>query len=169
MIGLLATVFLVNQVRNFSGAGERINEQLVDIGEVPGRANNAADRGPFQPLAIGETATSDFFEVTLLRVDPQPKPRNRMALPQAGKRFVAAQFRMKNTSDQDRPTDARDMTLLTSANEQYDIDLNAWPDPGMPELVPAGEERIGWVAFSIPSAVTSFRIEHNRLRWELTV
>jgi hypothetical protein len=117
---------------------------------------------PTPPAVVGDTLnltgleSSEALAVTLVKVVDPANPENEYSTPQAGKRFVAVQFRLKNTGTavySDSPSNGA--RLIDTQGQQFDAsydDTAAGPGfPGSVAVAP-GDTALGYITFEIPAA-----------------
>ncbi|WP_343242945.1 DUF4352 domain-containing protein [Streptomyces sp. SID12501] len=101
--------------------------------------------------------------VTVVKVVDPARAENPYATPKAGKRFVAVQFRLKNTGTavySDSPGNGA--RLVDTAGQRFDETYgDTAAGPGFPGSVTAapGDTALGFISFEVPSTSTIARVQ----------
>ena len=156
-IGLAGLVALIVIVVVATGGGDDDDEGAED--------RNGAGAAE-DTHAVGDTATSDVFELTLNTVQDPFTPTNQFEAPPEGQRFVAVEITARNTSDE-----AQTLSTLLGA-EMKDAQNRAWniaiAGTELPQLdgtLQPGETRRGWIVFSVAQDSSGLQL---RLKGSLT-
>lgn len=117
--------------------------------------------------AIGETAHSGDFDVTVHAVQDPYTSTNQFETPQAGQRFVAVEATVTNTSDEPLPFSTLvGVELIDQMDRAYSIAMAGTDLPQLDSMTVApGAARRGWVVFDAPPDATELRI---RIKGNLT-
>jgi hypothetical protein len=119
-----------------------------------------------QTYAVGQTAQTSDFEVTLLTVEDPMTTSNEFDTPDEGNRFVGVEFEVKNVGDERQTLSTLlGAELLDSLNRPYDIALAGLDRPQLDGEVVPGQSRRGWITFEIPADATGLKV---RLKGSLT-
>lgn len=134
--------------------------------ETPATEQPSSPQTPTPPRAssatVGDTLdltgtqAGEALAVTLVRVVDPAGAKNEFSGPEAGTRFVAVQFRLKNTGSavyKDSPSNGA--KVVDSQGQQFDAtfgDTTAGPNfPGSVTL-PPGDTGLGFIIFEVPTA-----------------
>jgi hypothetical protein len=104
-----------------------------------------------------------IVDVTLVKVIDPAQGASEFATPDSGKRFVGAEFQIKNTGTGTFDDDANnDASVIGSDNQTYTADMNDIAgctnfNSGSVTLAP-GESATGCVNFQVPSGVTVVKV-----------
>lgn len=107
------------------------------------------------PYAVGDTINIDTLAVTLTKVIDPATGADQFTTPDAGNKFVAAEFSIKNTGTQTYHDDANNnVTVIDSSTQAHTSDVNSVSDCtnfnlGEYTLAP-GDTESGCVVFQIP-------------------
>ena len=161
------------------GAGTALFLLLIAIAIAVGSSDDDDDSGgggtgqsdgsTEDVYAIGETAHTGDFDVTVHTVTDPYTPSNQFDIqPAAGRRFVAVELTMTNTSDRPQPVSTATGTEMTDHLDR----LGSYSLAGASELprldtatVAPGEARRGWVVFEVAADATEL---HLRVKGNLT-
>ncbi len=128
--------------------------------DEPGSSGQpSATAGPPSSFAVGETARTGDFDVTVYGFR-DPEPPGQFLRPQAGMHFVSVDVQVANPM----PTlqefsSLLGFHLLDGSNRQFNLTFNDIT-PGPPEgAIPAGQAIRGLVVFEIPDGATGFRFQ----------
>jgi hypothetical protein len=110
-------------------------------------------------FAVGDTAHTGDFDVTLHTVEDPFVPTNEFETPAAGQRLVAVEMTFANTSDENLPLS----TLLgfevkDSENRAWNITIAGTDLPQIDGDVPPGEARRGWAVFAVAEDATDLKL-----------
>jgi hypothetical protein len=124
---------------------------------------------PTASAAVGDTldltGTEDgeALAVTVVKVVDPARAENEYSSPDAGKRFVAVQFRLKNTGTavySDSPSNGA--RLVDTQGQQFDTtyeDTAAGPGfPGSVTVAP-GDTALGFITFEVPADSTIAKVQ----------
>lgn len=124
------------------------------------------DDGP-EVYAIGETAHTGQFDVVVHGKQDPWVSTNQFDTPPDGRRFVAVEATVTNTTDQ--PTGFSTLAgveLIDQLDRPWSVELAGYDLPQLDAVTVApGEARRGWVVFSAPPDATDLRI---RIKGNLT-
>lgn len=131
--------------------------------DVPGGGRSAGGQDVY---AIGQTARTGDFDVTLHTVEDPYVPSNPFDRPGDGNRFVAVELTATNTSDVQKPLSTMLGAEVTdSLSRPWDVAFAGFDLPQLDGMVPAGESRRGWIVFEVPNDATGLRL---RIKGNLT-
>lgn len=130
-------------------------------GDEPAAASDAGQ----DVYALGQTAHSGDFDVTVHALEDPFAAGQFEAPPIEGHRFVGAEVTVTNTSDQALPfSTIAGVELFDQLDRPWDITLAGLERPQLdaPTVGP-GEARRGWVVFSVPPDATelTLRVKGN--------
>jgi hypothetical protein len=118
--------------------------------------SSAATKGDFGPAVTLEALNGQPIEVTLLQVEDPATSDDPTLTPGEGKRYVAGEFRLRNTGQEgyaDTPSNGTKVIGTTDA--EWGANLFDPVAPGFGSLTIApGTERTGWITFEVPQGVT---------------
>jgi hypothetical protein len=106
----------------------------------------------------GDILKANDLEAVALSLNPNWVPDNEFMEAEAGNKFVAVEFQLKNTGDKSESISTLlQFALKDSSNGQYDVSFYG-PEPQFPdgELAAADTVR-GFVTFEVPQAASGFR------------
>lgn len=117
--------------------------------------------------AIGQTAHTGEFDVTVHAVQDPFTPTNEFETPQAGQRFVAVEATITNTSEEPLPfSTLAGVELIDQLDRPFSIAIAGTDLPQLDAATVApGEARRGWIVFDVPPDATELRI---RIKGNLT-
>lgn len=131
--------------------------------ETPGGGRS---EGGQEVYAVGQTAHTGDFDVTLHTVEDPYVSSNQFDRPSEGNRFVAVELTVTNTSDEQQPLSTLLGAEVTdSLSRPWDVALAGLDLPQLDGMVPAGESRRGWIVFEVPNDATGLRL---RIKGNLT-
>ena len=178
LVGLIAVGGIIGAI---AGGGDDDDDDTADRTEAvagatesngqPGDTSPPAttadsDDGP-EVYAIGETAHTGEFDVTVHGKQDPYVSSNEFDTPPDGQRFVAVEATVTNTSDE--PTGISTLVgteLLDQLDRPWSIALAGLDLPQLDAITVApGEARRGWVVFAVPPDATDLRI---RIKGNLT-
>lgn len=132
--------------------------------QVTGPSPTVAEGGAPPPApagdrAVGSTAKTGDFDVTVFGFrDPQPA-QSRFDEPKPGHHFVSVDVQVANNGTrQQRFSSLLGFSLLDGENRKYDAEFMSSLTPGPPEgEIPPGEALRGFVVFEVPDGSTGLR------------
>ncbi|MGW7452474.1 DUF4352 domain-containing protein [Streptomyces sp. NPDC054787] len=126
---------------------------------------------PSRPASAAVGATIDLtglkdgekLAVTLVKLVDPAQPKNPYLTPEAGARFVAVQFRLKNTgTDVYHDSPGNGAKLVDTQGQQFDATYGgttAGPEfPGSITVAP-GDTALGFITFDVPSASEIVKVQ----------
>lgn len=129
-------------------------------------AVSSGDDGEQDVFAVGQTAHTGDFDVTLHTVTDPFTPASQFERPQANNRFVAVEVEVTNTSDENQVMSTLAGAELTdSQNRGWNIAIAGTDLPQLDGQVPPGDARRGWVVFEVAQDATDLRL---RIKGNLT-
>ncbi|QKW08264.1 DUF4352 domain-containing protein [Streptomyces sp. NA04227] len=145
----------------------------ADKDETGQDAEEAEDADKPQVAAVGDTITVKGFEngeqlaVTVKKFLDPAKGADEFNQPQSGKKWVAAQFELKNTGTKvyaDSPGNGAQVADVQG--QRFDAwfgEISAGPSMTSDANVPPGEKALGWIVFEIPtsSKITTVQFAMN--------
>jgi hypothetical protein len=136
-------------------------------GETSGDTPAAGEtEGGQDVYAIGQTARTGDFDVTLHQVQDPFAPTNEFETPQAGNRFVAVEVEVRNTGSERAPMSTLLGAELTdSMSRPWNVALAGTDLPQLDGEVGPGEARRGWIVFEVAQDATELRL---RIKGNLT-
>jgi hypothetical protein len=162
VIGVLILIGIVAAVAGGGGDDEpeRVG-RAADEQEGGNEGQSSSDDGASQNFAVGDVVELGDFQLTVHGVT-NPQPPGEFIQPAAGNRFVGVDLEVRNTTDEPQSfsillaVEAQD-----EANRVYNVALGATEGaPPDGDLQPQSSKR-GAVAFEVPDAVTSLRLNFN--------
>lgn len=125
----------------------------------PSAAGARRDSGSAQPLAVGSTDTTSGFEVTLLQVQDPFVSTNQFDRPSEGRRHVAVEMSLVNTTNEMKPfSTLLGLELVDSLGQHWNIALAGVELPSLDAEVGAGSTMRGWAVFEIPIDSTGLQL-----------
>lgn len=114
---------------------------------------------PTDRYAVGDTATTSDFEVTLHSVEDPFDPADGFSTPAEGHRYVAVELEVRNLADEQRTFSTLAYTeILDSTNRAWDVELTGTNRPTVEGDMPAGDARRGWVVFEVGDDAAELRL-----------
>lgn len=109
--------------------------------------------------ALGDTAKTGDFEVTVYGFKDPQATSNQFDKPKAGNHFVSVDVQVANKgSKQQTFSSLAGLHLVDGANRQYDVSFSTLT-PGPPDgEIPAGEAVRGFAVFDVPDGTTGLRL-----------
>lgn len=136
-----------------------------DGGPERDQAAGATDGGQ-DVYAVGRTAHTGDFDVTLHQVQDPYAPTNQFETPQPGQRFVAVEVEVRNTGDERLAMSTLLGAEVTdSQNRPWNVALAGTDLPHLDGEVGPGEARRGWIVFGVAQDATGLQL---RLKGNLT-
>jgi Domain of unknown function (DUF4352) len=163
IVGGVVAVIVIAAV---AGAGGSEDDGGTATDEPASDAPSAGEtEGGQDVYAIGETANTGDFDVTVHAVEDPFVPTNEFEVPAEGQRFVGVEATVTNTSDQPLPfSTLAGVELFDQADRPWAVALAGTDRPQLdaPTVAP-GEARRGWVVFSVPPDATelTLRVKGN--------
>lgn len=138
-----------------------------DDGDTAGEDPAAgATEGGQEVYAVGQTAHTGDFDVTVHQVQDPFTPTNQFESPRAGHRFVAVEVEVRNTGTERAPMSTLLGAEVTdSMNRPWNVALAGLDLPHLDGEVGPGEARRGWMVFEVAQDATGLRL---RLKGNLT-
>lgn len=131
--------------------------------DAPGGGRTAGGQDVY---AVGQTAHTGDFDVTMHTVEDPFVSSNQFDRPSEGNRFVAVELTVTNTSDEQRTLSTLLGAEVTdSLSRVWDVALAGLDLPQLDGTVPPGESRRGWIVFEVPDDATGLRL---RIKGNLT-
>ena len=145
-------------------AGPAADEPASEPAGEASPAPAGASTGDQEVYAVGQTAHTGDFDVTVHQVQDPYTPSNQFETPQPGHRYVAVEVELRNTAD-----DTRTISTLLGAevtdsmNRPWDVALAGLDLPHLDGDVPPGGARRGWMVFEVAEDSTDLvlRIKGN--------
>lgn len=116
---------------------------------------------------VGDVVKKGNFEAVVLSVNPNFKPTNEFEKPEAGNKFYAVEFQVKNNDKESEALSTLlQFKLKDSSNAQYDIGFMGTPDPRFPDgELAAGDTARGWVGFEVPTNASGMKFIFDSSVW----
>jgi len=113
---------------------------------------------PPKTFAIGETARSEAFDVTVYGFK-DPQPPGQFLQPGAGKHYVSVDVQLANRSgEQVNFSSLLQIHLLDAANRQYDSTFGEVAPPAPDGEIPPGQAVRGLTLFEVPQGTTGLKV-----------
>ncbi|MDT3396780.1 DUF4352 domain-containing protein [Streptomyces sp. B1866] len=139
-----------------------------------GGGSPTAAPSPSRPAeaAVGDTITlrgqedGERLAVTVLRWADPVKGVDEFMQPAAGKRWVAAQFRLVNTGSKDYQDSPGNGAQLSDTDGQRFESTIAGAITAGPEMtsdlnLPPGDKALGWIVFEVPKAARPAKVQFS--------
>lgn len=143
---------------------EAVNTTPKNTGSKPaagaGKTKPSAKAKPKRAASVGDTLTlhgvedGEQLDVTLLKWEDDATSADEFLQPQAGKRWVAAQFQLVNTGSKvysDSPANGAQVADAEGQRFQSTFGaITAGPEMSSDATLPPGDKALGWIAFEAP-------------------
>lgn len=126
-------------------------------GSSDGKASKAATAKVGDTLTLHGMEQGSQLDVTIKKWADPATPADEFTTPEAGKRWVAAQFLLTNTGKKtyaDAPSNGAQ--ALDGDGQRFDTtfgDVTAGPSMTTDAKVPPGGKALGWIVFEVPKGV----------------
>jgi Domain of unknown function (DUF4352) len=160
LVGGLIAIIAIGAIASAGGGDDTATGDTDTDAPSAGQSQGGQD-----VYAIGETANTGDFDVTVHAVEDPFVPANQFEVPEEGRRFVAVEATVTNTSDQPLPfSTLAGVELFDQLDRPWTIAVAGTDLPQLdaPTVAP-GEARRGWVVFSVPPDATelTLRVKGN--------
>lgn len=151
---------------DFSGqtSGSTQLPRLARDGIAKLQGKKSPDYGSNAPKAIGQPVKYEGNTVTLVRLIDPAQPANQYETPNAGSRYVAAEFKIVNTGTKAfKPEPTSDATAFDSAAHSYSTDyaeIAGCPSFANNITLSGGDMVDGCVTFQVPAGAQLAKIEY---------
>lgn len=132
--------------------------------DEPAAASGSA--GGQDLFAVGQTAHTGGFDVTLHAVTDPFMPTSQFERPQTNNRYVAVEVEATNTGDDTETLSTLlGAEVIDSQNRHWNIAMTGTDLPRLDGQVPPGEARRGWIVFEVAHDATDLQL---RIKGNLT-
>lgn len=122
--------------------------------------------GSQRVYALGQTAHTGAFDVTLDTVQNPYTPTNRFEAAPAGQHLVGVELTVRNTTNTQQPLSTLLGAEVTdSQSRPWSITIAGTDKPQLDGEVPANDSRRGWIFFKVDDSATGLKL---RLKGNLT-